>query len=86
MQRELDSGVTPRSAEPLDFTTFGELSNTITNNWDIFGAIFNSKKAVQGVTSRLNALRGPIAHCCPLPEDEVLRLKLSVRDLFRLME
>jgi hypothetical protein len=27
-----------------------------------------------------------VAHCSPLAEDEVLRLKLSVRDWFRLME
>jgi hypothetical protein len=38
------------------------------------------------VMSRLNTLRGPVAHCTPLAEDEVLRLRLSVRDWFRLME
>lgn len=35
---------------------------------------------------RLNTLRGAVAHCTPLAEDEVLRLRLSVRDWFRLME
>ena len=34
----------------------------------------------------LNMLRGPIAHCCPLADDEVLRLQLTVKDWFRLME
>jgi hypothetical protein len=29
---------------------------------------------------------GPIAHCAPLAEDEVVRLRLSVRDWFRLMQ
>ncbi len=28
----------------------------------------------------LNMLRGPIAHCCPLSEDEVDRLRLAVKD------
>ena len=86
MQREIDSGNTPRSSDPLDFTTFGELGEIIKNNWDLFGSIFTSPKAVEKVMAGLNMLRGPIAHCSPLAEDEVLRLRLSVRDWFRLME
>ncbi len=34
----------------------------------------------------LNMLRAPIAHCCPLAEDEIVRLRLTVKDWFRLME
>ncbi|HEY3294135.1 MAG TPA: Swt1 family HEPN domain-containing protein [bacterium] len=86
MQRERDSGVTRRSNEPLDYTNFGELSEIIKVNWDAFGSILNSQKAVEKVMSALNTLRGPIAHCCTLAEDEALRLRLSVRDWFRLME
>lgn len=86
IQKEIDSGVTLRSDEPIDFTTFGELGEIIKSNWDIFGAIFNSKKAVERVMANLNTLRGPIAHCTRLAEDEVVRLQLSVRDWFRLME
>lgn len=85
-QREIDSAVTPRSDEPIDFTTFGELSELIKQNWDLFGAIFSSIKAVQRVMTNLNTLRAPIAHCSPLADDEVVRLQLSVRDWFRLME
>ena len=86
MQREIDSGMTPRSSEPIDFTTFGELGEIIKANWDVFGGMFNSAKAVERVMANLNTLRGPIAHCSPLAEDEVVRLRLSVRDWFRLME
>lgn len=86
IQRDKDSGVTLRSTAPLDFTTFGELGETIKENWDVFGDLFNSKKAVEKVMANLNTLRGPIAHCSPLAEDEILRLQLSVRDWFRLME
>lgn len=85
-KRELDSGTTPRSADPIDFTTFGELTEIIKQNWDAFGALFTSVKAVEKVMGSLNTLRGPIAHCSPLAEDEVLRLRLAVRDWFRLME
>jgi hypothetical protein len=85
-QRDIDSGMTPRSDDLLDFTTFGELGQIIKGNWDVFGASLSSVKAVDKVMANLNTLRGPIAHCSPLAEDEVLRLRLSVRDWFRLME
>ncbi|MYN25933.1 Swt1 family HEPN domain-containing protein [Duganella levis] len=86
IQKELDAGVTRRSLDELDYTTFGELSVIIVSNWDIFGSLFTSKKALEKIISSLNALRNPIAHCSPLAEDEVLRLQLTVRDWFRLME
>lgn len=86
IQKELDAGVTRRSADPLDYTTFGELSVIITSNWAIFGGLFNSKKALEKVMASLNALRNPIAHCNPLAEDEQVRLQLTVRDWFRLMD
>lgn len=85
-EREQDNGVTLRSAHPIDYTTFGELGEILKINWDIFGATFNSKRGVEKVLSSLNLLRGPIAHCAPLAEDEVLRLHLAVRDYYRLME
>lgn len=85
-QKEIDSGVTPRSDEPIDFCTFGELGELIRTNWDVFAATFSSVKAVERVMFSLNTLRGPIAHCSLLAEDEILRLRLTVRDWFRLME
>ncbi|HEY2354706.1 MAG TPA: Swt1 family HEPN domain-containing protein [Gaiellaceae bacterium] len=85
-KNEVDTGMTPRSDEPLDFTTFGELSEIIKANWDVFGSVFSSVKAVERVMGNLNSLRGPIAHCSPLAEDEVVRLRLSVSDWFRLMQ
>lgn len=85
IQNEVDNGVTRRSEESIDYTTFGELSMIITTNWDLFGTIFSSKRAVEKVMSSLNLLRGPIAHCCPLSEDEVDRLNLTVKDWFRII-
>ena len=83
--KEKEEGITPRSSNPIDYTTFGELSEIIRKNWVLFGAILNDAKAVEKVLTRLNTLRGPIAHCSPLAEDEVLRLTLTVRDWFRLL-
>ena len=86
LKREIDSGMTPRSFEKIDFTTFGELGEIIKSNWLTFSDIFTSVRAVERVMGNLNSLRGPIAHCSPLAEDEIVRLRLSVRDWFRLME
>jgi Swt1-like HEPN len=85
LRKETDSGVTRRSDAAIDYTTFGELAVIITSNWDLFGTIFTSRRAVEKVMSNLNLLRGPIAHCCPLSEDEVDRLKLTVKDWFRMI-
>jgi len=85
-KKERDSGVTPRSDDLIDYLTLGELTPMIASNWDVFGEIFSSVKAVERVLERLNTVRGPIAHCSVLAEDEVVRLRLTVRDWFRLAE
>ena len=85
IKAEEDGGLTSRSDSPIDYTTFGELIQIINKSWDIFATIFNSQRAVQRVLTNLNGLRGPIAHCCPLAEDEIDRLNLTVKDLFRMI-
>ena|SRR5882762_1903300 len=85
MQKEADAAVTVRSPDAIDYTTFGELGEIIKSNWDLFGGIFNSQRAVERVMANLNTLRAPIAHCSRLAEDEILRLQLSMRDWFRQM-
>ncbi len=85
VKRESDTAVSARSSEFIDYTTFGELSTIIDPNWETFGDLFNSRKATISVLARLNLLRGPIAHCSELSEDEVLRLRLTLADWFRLM-
>ena len=85
IQKEIDSGITRRSDDPIDYTTFGQLAVIINSNWDVFGAIFTSRRAVEKVMSSLNMLRGPIAHCSPMTEDEIDRLALTVKDWFRIM-
>jgi hypothetical protein len=82
---EIENGVTSRSELAIDYTTFGQLAVIITSNWDLFGTIFKSARAVEKVMKSLNLLRGPIAHCCPLSEDEIDRLQLAVKDWFRMI-
>lgn len=85
IQREVDSGMTQRSEHDIDYTTFGELSIIITSNWNHFSTILSSRRAVERVMHNLNLLRGPIAHCCPVSDDEMLRLQLAVKDWFRMI-
>lgn len=84
-KKEVNSGITPRSDELIDYTTFGELSQLITDNWELFDPVFSSKTAVSNVTNQLNLLRGPIAHCNPTGELEQERLNLTVKSWFKLM-
>lgn len=86
IKREAESGYTERSELKIDYTTFGELTMIVQDNWDAFTNIFKNPKAFSKIMASLNQLRGPIAHCCPLAEDEVVRLNLAVKDWFRLME
>lgn len=87
IHREEDSGFTIRSLEKLDYTTFGELGQIVTKNWEAFENLFKrGQRAFSKIMTNLNQLRGPIAHCCPLAEDEIVRLELTVKDWFRLME
>lgn len=84
-KKERESGIAARSTDPIDYTTFGELGEVIKSNWQDFSDIFQDIKALEKLISTLNVLRGPIAHCKPLAEDEVVRLHLSLRDWFRSM-
>jgi hypothetical protein len=70
----------------LSYTNFGDLGQIIAANSKLFSDTFTDIAAVQNTIARLNTLRAPIAHCSMLAEDEVLRLRLSLRDWFRLME
>ena len=86
IKREQESGVTQRSNKEIDYTNFGELGEIVRANWQTFSDTFNNEKAFNKVMASLNLLRGPIAHCSPLADDEVVRLRLTLKDWFRLME
>jgi hypothetical protein len=86
LQREQEAGFTRRSDNPLDYITFGQLGDIIRSNYELFGGMLSNAKAMGRVMFSLKNLRGPIAHCGMLAEDEVDRLKLTVKDWFRLLE
>lgn len=85
-QKELQSGITLRSDDLIDYSNFGELGEIIKANWEIFGDMLRDIRAVERILNNLNTLRAPIAHCNALAEDEVVRLDLGLRDWFRQME
>ena len=86
--REAAEGLPPRSDRLIDYTTFGELGEIVRENWDLFSGMFSNanRNRVLRVINRLNLVRGPIAHCNFLPEEEAIRLKLAIRDWYKLME
>lgn len=86
--KESKEGLPPRSDQLIDYITFGHLGEIIKSNWDVFGGLFPNCEIerLEKVVSRLNLARGPIAHCGYLPEDEVVRLKLAIRDWYALSE
>jgi hypothetical protein len=84
--REANAAITVRSDDEIDYTTFGQLSDIIRENWPDFAGMLSNQQAVSRVLSGLNMLRGAIAHCGVLAEDEVDRLKLAIRDWFRVLE
>ena len=87
-EKESREGLPPRSKSPLDYLSFGHLSEVIKYNWDVFAGLFPNCEVerLEKVANRLNMARGPIAHCGYLPEDEVVRLKLAIRDWYSLSE
>jgi len=85
LKTEKGTGMTQRSTALIDYTTFGELSVIISANWDHFKTVLSDQRAVARVLGNLNLLRNPVAHCSPMAPDEVERLRLSVKDWFRLM-
>jgi hypothetical protein len=85
LKTEKESGMTQRSTALIDYTTFGELAVIISAHSDLFKPVLTDQRAVSRVLGNLNLLRNPVAHCSPMAADEVERLRLSVKDWFRLM-
>jgi hypothetical protein len=82
-KKELENGLSQRSERAIDYTNFGELAVIINHNWTEFESTLKNKGAVGRILYSLNLIRGPIAHCCPMQDDEIDRLRLAVKDWFR---
>jgi hypothetical protein len=81
LEYELDTAHTKRSERAIDYTTFGDLRKIINNHWEVFSVKFSRNlNSVNEVLIDLNRLRVSIAHCSPLAEREVLRLKIRLGD------
>lgn len=84
-KREAEAGVSLRSESDIDYTTFGQLGDIIRKNWPDFAGMMSNPSAVSRVMFQLNMLRASIAHCGLLADDEVDRLKLAIKDWFRIL-
>jgi len=84
IQKERDSVMSMRSDDPLTYTTLGELIEIFKHNWVDFSDTIRSQKALIRVLSQLNQLRGIVAHSCELPEDEIERFEITIKDWFRI--
>lgn len=81
---EKDTSMSLRSDDPLFYTDFGELITILEANWNDFSDSLRSLKAMKDVLSKFNQLRNVIAHSGELSDDEILRLKLLVKDWLRI--
>jgi hypothetical protein len=84
-KREADAGISLRSSADIDYTTFGQLGEIIKKNWADFAGMLSNQSALSRVIFQLNMLRAAIAHCGILADDEVDRLKLTIKDWFRVL-
>ena len=85
MRREEDAAIAMRSENEIDYTTFGQLGDIIRSNWMDFAGMLRNQASLNRVLNSLNMSRGTIAHCGLLGEDEIDRLKLNVKDWFRVL-
>ena len=82
--KEKDTAMAIRSEDPLSYTNFGELIDIINYNWEDFSDTIRSKKSMESVVSQFSKIRNVIAHSCELEEDDIIRLKLLIKDWFRI--
>ena len=83
-KKEKDTPMSIRSEEPLSYTNFGELIDIVNANWSDFSDTIRSQRAMQQVLIQFNSIRNVIAHSNELSEDEIIRLKLLIKDWFRI--
>ncbi|HUQ49387.1 MAG TPA: Swt1 family HEPN domain-containing protein [Terriglobales bacterium] len=83
-RKERDTPMSIRSEDPLSYANFGELIDILNSNWIDFSDTLRSQKAAQQILSHFNLIRNVIAHSCSLNEDEITRLKLLMKDWFRI--
>ena len=84
-KQELETSMGIRSDEPIYYSNFGELIDIINSNWNDFSDTIRSQKAMQSVISQFGKIRNVIAHSCELGEDDIFRLKLLIKDWFRIL-
>lgn len=75
-----------KSVHPIYYTTFRELRLIVEQNWGIFSSKLKNIYDFKKITKDVNVIRNNVAHSVMLPEDEISRLLLALKDWFRLMK
>jgi len=83
-EKEKETVLSIRSEDPLTYTNFGELIDILNHKWDDFSDTIRSQKAMQHALSQFNQIRNVIAHSCELSDDDIVRLKLLIKDWMRI--
>ncbi len=83
-RKEKETPMSIRADDPLCYTNFGELIDILNANWSDFSDTIRSQRAMQQVLTQFNLIRNVIAHSNDLSEDEISRLKLLIKDWFRI--
>lgn len=81
---EKDTPFSERSNESIYYSDFRDLIDIIESNWSDFSDSFRSIESVKSTLETLNVLRRAVAHNALLDEDEILRLKMHVKDWIRI--
>jgi len=72
-----------RSSSLIGYTTFGNLSQIITNNWNDFSDLFPDQHWINSRFKDLEMSRNIIMHTGLLPEIEIERIESIARDWIR---
>lgn len=83
-ERESDARYhTPRSAQLIGYTMFGNLAQIMVSNWDNFSDLFPDQAWVMSRFNDLEMSRNIIMHTGTLPQLEVDRIESIARDWVR---
>lgn len=69
-----------RGQDPINYTTFGDLKNTMQNNWADFEDLVGSLTWASGIFDVVERSRNVIMHSGMLEREDIDRLGVNIRD------
>ena len=71
---------TQRGDDPINYTSFGDLKNTMQNNWGQFEDLIGSLPWAAGIFDVVERSRNVIMHSGSLEREDIDRLGVNIRD------